>query len=115
MWSCSPQTLEGGPGLDALIISLVPRLLPSFAMYCLILGTRPLNFLSSSSAYDHAAVTVDITALICPSNLIAVLCGEIGARLGLQWSRGLVTSDYSDRDGFLGDCEGTDGELTTQF
>jgi len=47
--------LEGGPGLDALpfmIISLVPRLLPSFAMYCVILGTRPLN--------AHAAVTVDI-------------------------------------------------------
>ena len=44
-----------------------------------------------------------------------MLCGEIGARLGLQWSKGLVTSDYSDRDGFLGDCEGTDGELTTQF
>ena len=74
--------------------------------------------MSSSSAYDHAAVTVDITAVISinmPPNLIAVLCGEIGARLGLQWSRGLVTSDYSDRDGFLGDCEGTDGELTTQF
>jgi len=74
--------------------------------------------MSSSSAYDHAAATVDITAvipLICPPNLIAVLYGETGARLGLQWSRGLVTSDYSDRDRFLGDCEGTDRELTTQF
>jgi len=29
--------------------------------------------------------------------------------------QGPVTSDYSERDGLLGDCEGTDGELTTQF
>jgi len=39
--------VEGGPGLRALpfmIISLVPRLLPTFAMYCVILGTRPLNY-----------------------------------------------------------------------
>ena len=54
--------------------------------------------MSSSSAYDHAAVTINITCNNMPPNLIAVLCGEIGAQLGLQWSRGLVTSDYTDGD-----------------
>jgi len=34
----------------------------------------------------------------------------IGTRLGLQWSRGLVMFDYSDGDGFLGGCEGTNQE-----
>ena len=74
--------------------------------------------MSSSSANDHAAVTVDITAVISinmPPKPDCCVVWEIGAQLGLQWSRGLVTSDYSDRDGFLGDCEGTDGELTTPF
>jgi len=107
-------TLEGGPGLGAqpfIIVSLVPRLLRSFAMYCLSRERGHLHVvMSSSSAYGHAAVTIDITCNNVPPNLIAVLCGEIGARLGLQWSRGLVTSDYTDGDGSLGDSEGTDRE-----
>jgi len=65
--------------------------------------------MSSSSAYGHAAVTVDITAVISinmPPNLIAVLCGEIGARLGLQWSRGLSRLTIQREMGFLGTVKG---------
>jgi len=49
-------------------------------------------------AYAHAAVTTDINM---PPNLIAVLCGETGARLGLRWSRDLVKLDLSDGDGTM--------------
>ena len=62
--------------------------------------------MSSSSAYDHAAVTINITCNNMPPNLIAVLCGEIGAQLGLQWSRGLVTSDSQMEMGLLGTMKG---------